>query len=324
MQTCTIIQKLMIQMNYISLFSGIGGFEVGIQKSKHKDNLNCIGYSEVDEVAESIYNRWFPNHKRLGDVREIRTEELPKFDFLFGGFPCQSFSNSGNKQGFDDTRGTLFFEIARILQDCKPTYFLLENVEGLLWNKGGKTFQRILGVLANLGYDIQYEVLDSRSFGVPQRRRRVYIKGYFRERCGLQVHPIPRYPRQTDLSLNEDYLKIKTDTQKGFKGARVGDGVRISRLNQKNGGRGRVQYGSVGTLMCGCNWGVVTDDLLIRSLTPMEYENLQGFDPNWTQYGKDGELISDSQRYKCVGNAVTTNVVTYIMDNWELIDDGLV
>ena len=128
-------------MNYLSLFSGIGGFEVGIQKSRHNDSLKCISYSEIDKYAESIYSRHFPKHNNLGDVREIKTDELPRFDLLVGGFPCQSFSNSGHKQGFDDTRGTLFYEIARILQDCRPKYFLLENVRGLLSNRYGETFK---------------------------------------------------------------------------------------------------------------------------------------------------------------------------------------
>ena len=119
-------------MNYLSLFSGIGGFEVGIQKSRHKDNLKCISYSEIDKYAESIYSRHFPKHNNLGDVREIKTDELPRFDLLVGGFPCQSFSNSGHKQGFDDTRGTLFFEVERILREKKPFGFVLENVEGLV------------------------------------------------------------------------------------------------------------------------------------------------------------------------------------------------
>lgn len=304
-------------MNYISLFSGIGGFELGIQKSKYKDHLNCIGFSEVDENAIKIYRRHFPNHKWLGDVRKIKTDELPRFELLVGGFPCQSFSNSGNKQGFDDTRGTLFFEIARILKDKRPKYFLLENVQGLLWNKCGETMQTIIRVLAEMGYNIQYEILDSRFFGVPQRRERLFIKGCLGKGCEFKFPTIRRYSEPTK-DLSDEHLKIRTDTSKGYKEANVGDGVRISRLNQKNGGRGRVQSDSVGTLMCSCNWGVVTPDLEIRKLTPLEYERCQGFDDGWTEFGVDGEPISNTQRYKCLGNAVTVNVVRDIFNGWDL------
>lgn len=310
--------SVFLLLNYLSLFSGIGGFELGMLKSKNGEKLNCIGYSEIDENAIKIYSRHFPKHKNLGDVRRIRTNELPRFDLLVGGFPCQSFSNSGKKQGFSDTRGTLFFEIERILKDCRPTYFLLENVKGILWNNGGKTFQTILGILTDLGYNIQYEVLNSQSFGVPQRRERIFIKGFNREReSGFKIPPITRNPKPVNISLDPNHLKIRVDTKKGYKEASVGDGVRISRPTQTNGGRGRVQYNGVGTLMCSCNWGVVDSSLNIRRLTPLEYERLQCFPDDWTKYGVGGELIKDYHRYKCVGNAVNVDVIKHIFDNWD-------
>lgn len=307
-------------MNYLSLFSGIGGFEYGIQQSKYKDILNNIGYSEIDYHADSIYRKKFPNHRRLGDVREINTGKLKDFQLLIAGFPCQSFSNSGNKQGLDDTRGTLFYQIGRILQDKKPLYFLLENVQGLLWNKHGETFQTILGILTDLGYIVSWEILDPRLFGIPQRRPRLFIKGTLGKSGRFQIPVIRRCAEKVNPSINNKHIKIKTDTSKRYKEAMVGDGVRISRLNQKNGGRGRVQPNSVGTLLCSCNWGVVTDDMQVRKLTPKEYERLQGFPDDWTKYGADGEIISDYQRYKCVGNAVNTKVITHIFNNWELIE----
>ena len=108
----------MKEITYISLFSGIGGFEVGLQNSKH--NFKCLGYSEIDKYATSIYARRFPEHEYLGDTTKIETKNLQDFDFLVGGFPCQAFSVAGKRRGFDDTRGTLFFEIARILKDKRP------------------------------------------------------------------------------------------------------------------------------------------------------------------------------------------------------------
>ena len=307
-------------IKYLSLFSGIGGFEYGIQQSKYGNKLECVGYSEVNFYADTIYRNRFPTHRKLGNVRRIDTGELEDFELLVAGFPCQSFSNSGNKQGLDDTRGTLFYEIGRILADKKPKHFLLENVQGLLWNKNGRTFNTILGVLTQLGYIVSWEILDPRLFGIPQRRPRLFIKGVLGSECGFQIPVVRRYNEKTDTSINQEHLKINTDTSKGYKEAMIGDGVRVSRLSQKNGGRGRVQPSSVGTLMCNCNWGVVTDDLYVRKLTPVEYERLQGFPDDWTKYGVDGEIISDNQRYKCVGNAVNTKIITHIFNNWELVD----
>ena len=158
------------------MFSGIGGFEYGLQQSKH--SFENVGFSEIDKYAVSIYERHYPNHINYGDATKIKTEELPDFDFLVGGFPCQAFSVAGKRGGFNDTRGTLFFEIARILKDKKPSYFLLENVRGLLSHDKGRTFQTILGVLSDLGYIVQWTLLNSADFQVPQRRERVFIEGY--------------------------------------------------------------------------------------------------------------------------------------------------
>ena len=158
------------------MFSGIGGFEYGLQQSKH--SFENVGFSEIDKYAVSIYERHYPNHTNYGDATKIKTEELPDFDFLVGGFPCQAFSVAGKRGGFNDTRGTLFFEIARILKDKKPPYFLLENVRGLLSHDKGRTFQTILGVLSDLGYIVQWTLLNSSDFQVPQRRERVFIEGY--------------------------------------------------------------------------------------------------------------------------------------------------
>ena len=172
-------------IKYLSLFSGIGGFEVGIQNSNI--DMECVSYAEIDKYAASIYARHFPGHKNLGDVTKIKTEDLPEFDLLVGGFPCQAFSHAGKRRGFDDTRGTLFFEIARVLKDKRPRYFLLENVKGLLSHNKGETFQTILEVLSDLGYYVQWTVLNSKDFGVPQNRERIFIEGYFGRECGLEV-----------------------------------------------------------------------------------------------------------------------------------------
>ena len=167
------------------MFSGIGGFELGIQQSNIP--MECVGFCEVDKYAISIYKRHFPTHRNYGDATAIKTDELPDFDFLVGGFPCQAFSHAGLRRGFDDTRGTLFFEIARVLKDKRPRYFLLENVRGLLSHNKGETFQTILEILSDLGYYVKWEIYNSKDFGVPQRRERIFIKGYFRGECGGEV-----------------------------------------------------------------------------------------------------------------------------------------
>ena len=168
-------------MKYLSLFSGIGGFELGIQNSDVE--MECIGFSEIDKNAKSIYKRHFPNHRDLGDATKIRPQDLPDFDLLVAGFPCQPFSNAGTRGGLDDTRGTMFFEIARICKEKRPQYLLLENVLGLLSNDGGRTFQKFIRILTEMGYFLQWEVRNSKNYGVPQNRERVFIKGYLgRER----------------------------------------------------------------------------------------------------------------------------------------------
>lgn len=370
-------------VKYLSLFSGIGGFEYGMDESSV--DFECVGFSEVDKYAKSIYKRHFPGHRDLGDATELRTEELGDFDLLVGGFPCQAFSMAGYRRGFDDTRGTLFFEISRILRDKKPRYFLLENVKGLLSHDKGKTFQTILKVLSNLGYDVEWCVLNSKNFGVPQNRERIYIKGYLGGRCSGEVLSNGGTGKETDGKIN--YLK------KGRQGERLlgSDGISqtLTATGGNSGGMTFIQdpqiykvgnlsatgYGSgsilhemgisstltatnynhpiivsrekvislnnakqgqrvysddgVSCTLCGNGGGqggktglylVGERDMSCRSqirrLTPLECERLQGFPDNWTQYGVDDESISDTQRYKCCGNAVTTNVIKFIMEEW--------
>ena len=172
-------------MKYLSLFSGIGGFELGIG-----DSAECIGFSEIDPYAISVYQRHFPKHKNYGDITTIDETKLPQFDLLVGGFPCQSFSVAGRRRGFDDKRGTMFFEIARIIREKCPRFLLFENVKGLLSHDQGETFGTILKTLAELGYDAEWQVLNSKNFGVPQRRERVFIVGYLRGIARPEVFPI--------------------------------------------------------------------------------------------------------------------------------------
>lgn len=197
-------------MKYLSTFSGIGGFELGIQQayelskvgtesknstdnqggtSQHGERPLCIGFSEIDKYAAAIYQKHFPNHKNYGDITTINADELPDFDLLVGGFPCQAFSIAGKRGGFEDTRGTMFFELARILKAKQPRLFVFENVKGLLSHDGGKSFATIIQTLDELGYDCQWQVLNSKNHGVPQNRERVFIVGHLRGVTRPEVFP---------------------------------------------------------------------------------------------------------------------------------------
>ena len=174
-------------IKYIDLFAGVGGFRVGINKA-HPD-WECVYSNEYDKYANSVYKK---HYERCDDrdIRTVKTEEIPDHDLLVGGFPCQAFSVAGKRRGFEDTRGTLFFEIARIAKQKQPRLLLLENVKGLLSHDSGNTFKTILRSLDELGYDCQWQVLNSKDFGVPQNRERVFIIGHLRGTSRPEVFPI--------------------------------------------------------------------------------------------------------------------------------------
>lgn len=159
----------------VSLFSGIGGFEVGIDNS----NLKCefVFSSEIDPHATASYLSNFKNNNLKGDITKIDEKDIPDHELLVGGFPCQAFSITGKQKGFDDTRGTLFFDVARILKEKQPKYFLLENVKNLVAHDNGKTFKTIITTLNEVGYTIDFTVINSNEAGLPQKRERTYIVG---------------------------------------------------------------------------------------------------------------------------------------------------
>lgn len=137
----------------------------------------CVGFSEIDKYATKVYLNHFPHHEQLGDITKINAEELPDFDLLVGGVPCQSWSIAGKRGGFEDERGNMWFQYARILRAKRPKYFIAENVKGLLSHDGGKSMERICEELCDCGYAIDFEVLNSKNHGVPQNRERVIIIG---------------------------------------------------------------------------------------------------------------------------------------------------
>jgi DNA (cytosine-5)-methyltransferase 1 len=360
-------------MKYLSTFSGIGGFELGIQQAyetkisvrdgqtedrepeTHEQSMesatesilsngnkpdtelrrdtreiSCIGFSEIDKYAASIYQRHFPNHKNYGDITKINEKELPDFDILCGGFPCQSFSIAGKRRGFDDTRGTLFFEIARIIKQKQPRLLLLENVKGLLSHDKGQTFTTIISTLDELGYDIQWQVLNSKNHGVPQNRERVFIIGHLRGTSRPEVFPFGDSDEEDTRNAGEDlsccldanYHKGTNTLAKGRRQMvamteKRTDAAKEIRKETKDRDfsprRGKYlapRKDDTGNCVTSgqSKEQLLTDGAVVRRLTPTECERLQGFPDGWT------EGVSDTQRYKTLGNAVTVNVIKDICE----------
>jgi len=175
-------------VRFIDFFSGIGGFHLGMQQAGHE----CVGWCEIDKFARQSYEAI---HETEGlwtatDITRVTADELPDAECFCAGFPCQAFSIAGKRRGFDDTRGTLIFEVMRLAAAKKPKVLILENVKGLLSHDKRRTFATILTALTELGYDLQWQVLNSKDFGVPQNRERVFIVGHLRGTGGRAVFPI--------------------------------------------------------------------------------------------------------------------------------------
>ena len=188
-------------MRFIELFAGIGGFRLGLERAGHQ----CVWSNEIVEKARRIYEHNFKDTPDGQDIRNIKPEEIPDADLLVGGFPCATFSVAGRRTGFstEDTRGTLFFEICRIAEAKRIPYLFLENVKGLLNHENGRTFGVILATLDELGYDVQWECVNSKNFGVPQNRERVFIIANLRDRARPKVFPIGRIFAEKNRSSEE-------------------------------------------------------------------------------------------------------------------------
>lgn len=179
------------QMKFLDLFAGIGGFRLGMESAGHE----CVGFCEIDKYARASYKAIHNTEGEieLHDITRVTDESIRRFgsvDVICGGFPCQAFSIAGHRRGFEDTRGTLFFEICRFASVLRPKYLFLENVRGLLNHDGGATFETIIRTLDELGYDVEWQVLNSKNFGVPQNRERVFIIGHLRGERTRNVFPI--------------------------------------------------------------------------------------------------------------------------------------
>lgn len=189
------IMKNKRKVRYIDLFAGMGGLRLGFEQGfKEKGfQTECVMTSEIKPYAIDILNHNFNHNLMVGDITKVKEDDIPEFDVLLGGFPCQAFSTAGNRRGFEDTRGTLFFDVARIIKAKKPYAFILENVEGLVTHdlekktdKIGKTLKVILKTLEDLGYMVSWKVLDAKYFGVAQSRKRIFIVGTLDDKVSLE------------------------------------------------------------------------------------------------------------------------------------------
>lgn len=179
-------------IRFIDLFAGIGGIRCGLEQAIRDRGMEpvCVFTSEIKPYAVKVLHDNHPAETITGDITKVATKDIPDFDILCAGFPCQAFSSAGKRQGFADTRGTMFFEVERILRDKQPAGFILENVEGLVNHDGGRTLQVIVDRLRDLNYNFSYRVLNSKFFGVPQERKRIYIVGTRTDAPSLENFPV--------------------------------------------------------------------------------------------------------------------------------------
>lgn len=206
-------------MKFLDLFAGIGGFRLGMESAGHE----CVGFCEIDKFARASYKAIHDTKGEieLHDITRVTDESIRgigRVDIICGGFPCQAFSIAGNRRGFEDTRGTLFFEIARFASIIRPQYLFLENVKGLLNHENGITFETIISTLDELGYDVEWQVLNSKNFGVPQNRERVFIIGHLRGECTRRVFPLSKSGQQV-ASIKEQYSNTITTRYGNSQGA---------------------------------------------------------------------------------------------------------
>lgn len=279
---------------FVDWFAGIGGFRLGLESL----GLKCVAACEDDKFCREVYNERFGHYPEFGDTRKVDPGKVPDHDLFCAGFPCQAFSVAGKRQGFRDTRGTVFFEICRVVSRKRPAYLLLENVKGLLSmpfveengrpidGTRGWVFHKVLESLGELGYDLQWQVLNSRHFGVPQNRERVYIVGH-----------LGGFPRPEVFPFNGETRTVEKAAQ--WRSNPLG------KLHNHQGGR-VYGPGNVSPTLDTGKGPLIDTGQGLRLATPLERERIQGFPDNWTA------VCSDAQRYKQTGNAATPAVICAI------------
>ena len=363
-----------MKITVLDLFSGIGGFHLGLTKAGFEVESY---FSEIDKYAIDVYSNNFKNATYVGSVVDIRGTELPRIDAITFGSPCQDFSLAGKRKGLEGDRSSLIGEAIRLISECRPRFFIWENVKGTFSSNNGADFWAIMQAFANIGgYRLEWQLLNTKWF-LPQNRERIYLVGYLGDGSRGQVFPIGKISGENNIlqgqSTNtltaryagegqgtyiieskldaQEIIKVNSATSCGYEEARSGDSINLSVPSSKTR-RGRVGKGVAQTLDTHCNQAVIGDYRgdegyrerkdgdsptlnsnntknetggtpiivnKIRRLTPIECERLQGFPDNWTKYGKEKGLISDSQRYKMCGNAVTVDVVKAVAERIKLV-----
>ncbi len=299
----------MTNVTFFDSCSGIGGFHLALSKL----GFHCVGFSEIDKYAIQTYNKNFPGFKNYGDINRINPKELPDFDIFCGGFPCQPFSVAGKERGFDDARGNIFLEIARIVREKKPRLLLLENVRGLLTNDKGKTYQIIRNTLDEMGYTIEWQLLNSKYF-IPQNRERIIIIGHLRGRYSRKIFPVGTTSKESDRRKWKTKKQITNTLQTPGHSAGNYRGMNLiaipvmapDRKNKNQNGRVIKEDGEPMFTLTVSDIHGIFDGFRVRRLTPKECERLQTFPDDFT------EGVSDTQRYKQTGNAVTVDVIHFI------------
>jgi DNA (cytosine-5)-methyltransferase 1 len=310
------------ELRFIDLFCGIGGFRIAAEQVCSEQNLKplCVFSSDIDLDAQKVYKANFCE-KPYGDVTQINEQDIPDHDILFAGFPCQAFSICGEGRGFEDTRGTLFFDIARILKAKRPRAFVLENVKQLETHDGGRTLHRIMETLQEIGYDADYRILNALDFGLPQKRERIFIVGFL-EPCYFDW----KFERQAMKPLEEVLEKnvsssyfaseqIRQNRKQSVQGKEPKEDLTIWHEN-KGGNISPLPFS------CALRAGASYNYLLVngeRRLTEREMLRLQGFPDSFKidcSYQATRKLTGNSVAVPCVKavinlviNALETTVI---------------
>lgn len=297
----------MEELRYIDLFCGIGGFRVAMEEACKENNIipNCVFSSDIDPACQISYEANF-GHKPKGDITKIEETSIPDHDILFAGFPCQPFSIIGQRQGFNDIRGTLFFDIARILKHKKPKAFILENVKQLVGHDKGRTLKIILDTLKDLGYNVQYAVLNALDYGLPQKRERVIIVGHREPIFFSFPAPIrPFKPLAEILEKDVDPKHYASEYITTRRKVKHRSAYKLSIWHEnKSGNICSYPYS------CALRAGASYNYLLVngeRRLTPREMFRLQGFPDTYKI------VVNDGQARKQAGNAVPVNLVKAVI-----------
>ena len=291
-------------MKFIDLFAGIGGIRIPFDESGAK----CVFSSEIDKYARTTYSSNFDDIPS-GDITTIDENDIPEFDMLLAGFPCQPFSNAGLRKGFKDMRGTLFFDICRIVKKHKPKVILLENVKGFVGHDKGNTMVVILKSLRDIGYEVSYKVLNAKDFGVPQNRARIYIVAF------LNKNKKFNFPQPIDCSnvtLGDILLRSVDDKYTISDRLWAGHKRRKAEHKKKGNGFGYSIFNSDSkyTSTISARYYKDGSEILIeqqgknpRKITPKEASRLQGFPESYKI------VVSDTQAYRQFGNSVAVPVI---------------